>query len=235
MARNVFKPAFYEALEQQVHSLLQRGLSEAPAVGRFSRNLPGYDAYATGFGTADEGPISLFFSHGWRDMLCDLWMITKTPYVFVGAHHHAPGSGSGFIHNDFNPVWFPRTSDDRIQMPDQNLCSYKTGVGTLDDADKVQVVRGAAFLLFVANGAWWPGDGGEIGLYQSADQGIARPTTTCAPVDNTVVTFECTPESFHGYLANRRASRTSIIMWVHRPLEEAVKRFGAERLERWKS
>lgn len=235
VARNVFKLDFYRALERQIRGILRLGLSEVPAVGRFSRNLPGYDAYAIGLGQAEGEPTAIFLSPAWRDLLSGVWGISPTPYLFVGAHHHTPGSRSGFIHNDLNPVWFPRASAGRIQTPHQDLCSYKTGVGSLAPEEKIEVVRGAVLIFYVANDDWRPGDGGETGLYASADARIGQPATGWPPENNTLVSFECTPSSFHGYIANPRISRTSIIMWVHRPLEDAVTLYGEERLERWKS
>jgi 2OG-Fe(II) oxygenase superfamily len=235
VARNVFKLDFYRALERQIRGILAAGVSETPAPGRFSRNLPGYDAYALGLAPQPADPTGLFFSRPWRQLLAGIWGVSETPYVFVGAHHHSPGSRSGFIHNDFNPVWFPRSQGGRIQTPNQDLCSYKTGAGSLADDQKIEVVRGAALIFYLANDPWRPGDGGETGLYASSEAQIGQPATAWPPENNTLVSFECTPSSFHSFIANNRIARTSIIMWVHRPLQEAVARYGAERLERWKS
>ena len=222
VARNVFSRDYYEALERQIRRTLAAGLSETPAPGRFSRNLPGYDAYALGLAPQPDEPTALFFSEPWRELLADLWGISPTPYVFVGAHHHSPGSHSGFIHNDFNPVWFPRTQDGRVQTPNQDLCSYKTGAGPLAPEQKIEVVRGAALILYLANDAWRPGDGGETGLYASSEARIGDAATAWPPHNNTLISFECTPGSFHTFIANTRIARTSIIMWVHRPREEAI-------------
>lgn len=167
-------------------------------------------------------------------MICGLFGIGPTQYVYAGSHHHAIGSESGFIHNDFNPVWFPRSAIENIQLPNYELCSYKTGDGPLQESEKVEVVRGAVVLFFLLNDGWRPGDGGESGLFTSSDAAISEPAVCCPPVNNSLVAFECTPCSFHAFLTNRRLPRTSIIMWVHRTLEEAVQRFGEEHLERWK-
>jgi hypothetical protein len=234
VARDVFEPGFYGALDAQIRAILARGLSETPAAGRFARSLPGYDAYGLALAPGD-GPAGVLLEPGWRDLLADLWGVERMPYVFAGAHHHAPGGRSGFIHNDFNPVWFPRAGAAAIRTPDEARCAYKTGAGSLAGDEKVQVVRGAVVILYVANDPWQDGDGGETGLYASADARIDRPDAVCPPESNTLVSFECTPRSFHGYLASRRRARTSLIMWVHRPLAEARARYGAGELERWKS
>jgi 2OG-Fe(II) oxygenase superfamily len=233
VARNVFTPQFYKALGAELQDILDRGFSEAPSGERFSRSIPGYDAYGISLQQPSPGPLALFLSPAWRDMMCNLFGISATPYVFAGAHHHAVGSKAGFIHNDFNPVWFPLAVDGEIQTPNHQLCSYRTGTGSLDESRKVEVVRGAALIFFLLNDGWRPGDGGETGLYGSGRANISEPADRCPPENNSLLAFECTPRSFHTYLANRRLPRTSIIMWVHRPMGEAVEKYGIERLERW--
>jgi hypothetical protein len=234
IARNVFKPDYYAALECQIRGML-KDLSEVAAPGRLSRNLPGYDAYALGLAAMTGEPTDLFFTLEWRDVVAGIWGVSPTPYMFVGIHHHTRGSASGFIHNDFNPVWFPRAIDERVQTPNNKLCSYKTGAGPLPPEQKVEVVRGAALILYLANRGWWPGDGGEIGLYESPDASVDDPAVAWPPENNSLVSFECTPRSFHTFLTNTRIARTSIIMWIHRPLNEAVSLYGRENLERFAS
>jgi len=235
VARNVFKANFYNALTEQLQEILARGLSDTPDGQRFSRNIPNYDSYGMAFSQTMPDPLGLFLSPSWRDMISGLFGIDPTPYVFAGSHHHAVGSETGFIHNDCNPVWFPRTSGDNIKTPNYELCSYKTGVGPLPESEKAQVVRGAVVLFFLLNDGWRSGDGGETGLYASARSRVSEPDACWPPINNSLVAYECTPNSFHTFLTNTRLPRTSIIMWVHRTMEAAVKKFGEANLERWKT
>ena len=233
-AQGVFTADFYRALADQMTGILSRGLSEAPCRHRFSRSIPGYDSYGIGFHRPLEGPLSIFLTASWRDMLARLFKVEITPYVFAGAHHHTPGSQNGFIHNDFNPTWFVRAGEQEIQTPDPE-CSYRNGSGRFDQASKIEVVRGAVMIFFLLNDGWRPGDGGETALFSSAASPITDPAIRCPPENNSLVAFECTPHSFHTFLQNTRLPRTSIIMWVHRPLEEAAEKYGRDRLERWAS
>jgi hypothetical protein len=233
VARDVFTAEFYGALAAQMRGVLARGLSETPAPDRFSRNIPGYDSYGIGFDASIGGPAAVFLSPAWRDLMCGLFDVGTTPYVFAGSHHHGVGSASGFIHNDFNSVWFRRCAADRIQVPSNDVCSYTRGIGSLAAEEKIEVVRGAVVLFFLLNDGWRPGDGGAIGLFASRTDSVEEPAVSCPPINNSLVVFECTPRSFHAFMTNRRLLRTSIIMWVHRPLAEAVERFGADRLEQW--
>jgi len=235
VACNVFAPLFYEALATSLRRILEAGLSESPIAGRFSRNIPGYDAYGIGINDSLDEPLTLFVSPVWRDLMVRLFAIPETPYVFAGAHHHAVGSLSGFVHNDFNPVWFPRANGSELQIPQQELCAYKTGAGPLSASEKVEVVRGAVVIFYLLNDGWRPGDGGETGLFDTRSARVSEPQARCGPENNSLVAFECTPESYHTFLTNHRLPRTSIIMWVHRPLDDAVAKFGDKYLERWKS
>jgi 2OG-Fe(II) oxygenase superfamily len=231
VARDVFTRDFYRELETEVRDLLALGLSETPRDKGFSRNIRGYDAYGATLPQIRHAPSTIFISPAWRDMLCALHGIAATPYVFAGAHHHPPASPSGLIHNDFNPAWFPRAPDDRMQTPDQYRCSYTTGEGELPAAQKIQVARAAVAIFFVANENLRAGDGGETGVYRSGAQTPRPPDGAWPPTNNTLVTFECTPHSFHRFLTNRRVPRTSIIMWTHCNVEDALKRFGVDSLE----
>jgi hypothetical protein len=233
-AHNIFTADFYAELANQMATILSRGLSESPCRDRFSRSIPGYDSYGIGFHAPFEGPLSLFLTVCWCDMLARLFGVGVTPYVFAGAHHHSRGSQNGFIHNDFNPTWFVRAGQSEIQTPHPD-CSYRNGSGKFDEASKIEVVRGAVMIFFLLNDDWLPGDGGETALYSSPNSPITEPAVCCRPENNSLVAFECTPRSYHTFLQNRRLPRTSIIMWVHRQLEEAAEKFGRERLERWAS
>ncbi|MBT0769064.1 2OG-Fe(II) oxygenase [Kineosporia sp. J2-2] len=235
IAHDVFTPRFYAELSGALRSVLDRGLSETSDRARFSRTMRGYDAYGLSITHETGGPLALFVSPAWRDLLCGLFGVERTPYVYAGAHHHAPFSEDGFIHNDFNPIWFPRSvpGDEAIVTPAFGRCHFKTGEGTLEPHEKVETVRGAVAILYLLNDGWRTGDGGETALFATRSGPLARPQVTAAPVNNSLVAFECTPNSFHAFLKNHRLPRTSIIMWVHRGLAEASQRYGADRLERW--
>jgi len=234
VARNVFTPAFYSALEAEFYMLLAKGLSECPNSARMSRTIAGYDAYGIGFGQFSEGPFALFGFEPWHDMLAGLFDVRATGHVNIGAHHHRAGGLAGWIHNDFNPVWFPVIeSASRIQHPDHSLCIYKTGTGPLQRAQKVEVVRAVAMIFYLCNPGWKEGYGGETGVFSSAAPDT-QPSYRIAPENNSVFVFECTPQSYHSFLANPGMARNSIIMWIHRSMQDATARWPERQLERFK-
>jgi hypothetical protein len=236
VASDVFTPDVYMELADATRKILNRGLSETPCTDRFSRGMAGYDAYGLGITHELGRPFDLFLSPEWRDLLSNLFALGHTPYVFAGAHYHCPDGRTGFLHNDFNPIWFPRAPDNaaRLQLPDPTLCDFKTGAGPAPPEEKIETIRGAVVIYYLLNDGWQAGDGGETGLFTSRFDDPAAPAARCAPRNNGLIAFECTPSSFHAFLANRRP-RTSIIMWVHRTVDEAYERYGGDRIERWQS
>lgn len=232
-AQDVFEQHLYTRLEYEYNNILSRGLSDKPAWGVFSRNMGEYDAYGAGFDKTSTA-LATFMSPEWHDMMASIFGIRGTGYINVGLHHHLVGSKNGFIHNDFNPVWFAVSGEGRIRTPNHALCSYKNGFGPLKAHEKIQVVRGVVMLYYIANGEWYPGDGGETGFFRGYDAKITEPVRTIPPYDNSIVMYECTPKSFHSFLSNKKKPRNCVIMWIHRPIEEAIELYGGDKLERWK-
>src|SRR5262249_26419127 len=96
-ARDVFVPEIHDAMTGQIEALLEQGLMDQPSPGRFSRSMRGYDAYGLGFPAGTPGPVGLFLTREWRDLMCNLFDVAPTPYMFAGAHHHSIGGRDGFI------------------------------------------------------------------------------------------------------------------------------------------
>jgi hypothetical protein len=218
----------------QFQELLQRGLSETHVSGKFARNIKGYDAYALSFSPALDGPLAIFVSREWHDMLARLLGIEATGDINGGFHHHLPGSGSGRPHNDLNPGWFvdsPRT--DGINVSNYEKCDYNSGQIYKPGLKARETVRAAALLFYLNNPSWRQGDGGETGLYLDAGQAVDQPSEAPPPVDNSLLLFECTPHSYHAFLQNHRNPRNSLIMWLHRTKAEVERRWGGGSIVYW--
>lgn len=224
-ARRVFPQNQYNELADAVKGLIDGGTMQ--------RSMAGYDALGCGITPTSPSPLPMFCDVPWRDWQSNLFNVSLTPYVSAGIHHHLTGSKSGFIHNDFNPVWFPKATSD-IQIAREDICTYKFGDGTLADSEKIRVVRGVVMIFYLLNDNWKIGDGGATGLYTSKNSPVRQPVQRCRPVNNSMIMFECTPNSWHTFLSNIVAPRTSIIMWTHRPYDEAISIYGEENLEQWK-
>jgi hypothetical protein len=236
VAQNVFKSGLYGQMAAQFQSMLDKGVSDNPAQDRFARTIKGYDAYAMSFTSSLDGPLAFFVSRPWHDMLARFLGIEATGDINGGFHHHEPGSGSGRPHNDLNPGWFvdaPR--HDGINVSSYEICDYHTGKAASADAKRRETVRAAALLFYLNNPPWSPGDGGETGLYLDPNQPIDEPTARAAPVNNSLLLFECTPHSYHAFLRNHRSGRNSLIMWLHRTKAEVETRWGNRAIVYWPS
>jgi hypothetical protein len=175
----------------------------------------------------------LFATEEWHDLLASLFDVVASGHVNLGAHHHQIGSANGWIHNDFNPVWFPSGYAGRPCFPDHERCRYQSGAGSLAAEEKVEVVRAVAMIFYLLNGGWVERDGGETALFQSAKSAIDRPDARIPPLNNSILVFECTPGSYHAFLQNPGRPRNSVIMWIHRSMDDAMARWRATDLQRW--
>ena len=232
-AANVFSPTMYDELVAGFETVLARGLSETNDGTRFSR-LSGYDAYGLSFSERLHPAFRLFVSHAWHDLVAGLFDVETTGDIRGGLHHHRVGSRDGQVHNDLNPGWFvDRPNAEGINLANLKLCNYFNGETSPGAGRPRQTIRGIAMLYYLDNGPWRPGDGGETGLYSRSVIPVAQADLRVPPIDNTMLLFECTPWSYHAFLANPRKPRNSVIMWLHRPRTSVISRWGEGRIVPW--
>ncbi|MGI8762164.1 MAG: 2OG-Fe(II) oxygenase [Jatrophihabitantaceae bacterium] len=227
VAENVFTPAFYGEL----HAEFERIQREHPEA--FQRSMAGYDAAGAEVAAHRDGPLGIFVSREWHDLLAGVAGVRATADVAASLHHHEPGSASGWPHNDLNPGWFGDPAADAGQI----VVTGASGVGyhhgnRPPGVEARETVRAVSLLFFLANPPWQPGDGGETGLFASVDAAGRGQRVTVAPVNNSLVLFECTPLSWHCFLANA-TPRNSVVMWLHRRRDEVVRRWGEHSIVHW--
>jgi LPS sulfotransferase NodH len=222
VAHDVFRADVYARIEAAYAELLTRP-------GAFDRNSNGYDVFSHTFDAATSAPLSLFCSREWHDLVAAVCGVRGTGHVFAGLHHHGAASHSGSPHNDLNPGFFARAAADHEVLLASAACDYFTGIAAQPGVVPIETVRGVAMIFFVCNGPWHPGDGGEVALHRTAsDAPVAVP-----PIDNSMLLFECTPNSLHAFMSNRVRPRNSVILWVHRARTEVVARWGDAAIVRW--
>jgi hypothetical protein len=220
-AQDVFVPEFYAAFQEAFFKMIQVDQSY----------LPQHDIHGITITPGQEGAIAFFASKTWHDFLAKLLGIKVTAHVNVGLHRHRIRSANGFPHNDLNPGWFvDHETNEGIVLAQPDLCSYTDGQIRQPNIKPRQVVRAAALIFYLANPQWYPGDGGETGLYERYSDSPEQPYLAIPPINNSLLAFECTPYSLHGFISNRRTIRHSVVMWLHRERSEVVARWGEEAI-----
>lgn len=226
VAHNVFVRRCYAELDAEFRRI-QREHPET-----FRRDMIGYDASGSDVDRYRDGPLGLFVSREWHDLLAGVAGVAASGDVSASVHHHDPGGAPGWPHNDLNPGWFadPAPSLDEVRVPGDGQIGYHHGERP-DGVSARETVRAVSMLFYLANPAWAPGDGGETGLYSGPAS--PRPAAIVPPINNSLVLFECTPFSWHGFLGNRTKPRNSIVLWLHRAKDEAQARWGKQSIVYW--
>jgi hypothetical protein len=233
VAGEVFAEQFAAALQDAFGELLARGCSEHYEDARLSHNMQHSDAYGWDFPADIDGPLGFFYSSAWLDVLMRITGIEATRDVNAALHHHPPGSAHGRVHRDLNIGWFsdqPRA--DGVNPMDLRRCSYTNGRQFAPDAQPRQTVRAATMIYFLANSTWRSGDGGETGLYRCGSDAVTSPAAAIAPVNNSLLVFENGPRSYHSFMRNLHRPRNSIILWLHRSVEQTSQRWGRKAIGR---
>lgn len=234
-SRDVFTARWYEQLEGAHEHLLAKGLSDELDGDRLSRNMPGTDAFGWNLPPRPAGALGMFYDQNWHDLVARLTGVHATGDVSCAVHHHLPGSAAGRVHRDLGVGWFPGASSTGVVNPaDRSHCSYIYGDTQGSGADIHEAVRAVTMIFYLANPPWVQGDGGETGLYRRGTDAVGSPVVRIAPVNNSLVIFENTPWAFHAFMSNIRSPRNSIVLWLHRTIDEAQRRFGKDALYRWR-
>jgi hypothetical protein len=220
-AVNVFVPAVYQALVEDFRQWQRSTGGGAP--------LPGHDLSGATVTRAWTGPLRLFTSRGWCDLVAGATGTTGlTRHVNVGLHRHEPHSSPGFPHTDLNPGWFPRAAGDAIVLADPHRVEYTTGTTRDGGRPARPVVRAVAVLFYLANPPWRADHDGRTGLYRSGRDDPAEPAAAVPPHSNSLLAFECTPWSFHGFTGGGSVPRNSVVQWLHRPRKAVESRWGPD-------
>jgi hypothetical protein len=227
---DVFVPSVYDQLAVAFREVLASG-SDRGKGARLAYYGAKFDGYVLPFRSGLSGPLAIFASRAWVELLARATGVAATADVNGALHHHARGSQNGFVHKDYSACWFiDRPRADGVNLSDNALCDYRTGKTTVAGAVARERVRAVAMIYYLNNAPWVEGDGGETGLYLNANDDVEQPAATIPPVNNSMLVFECSPHSCHSFISSRRNARNSVVMWLHRTKESAIARWGGESI-----
>lgn len=227
---DVFVPSVYEQLVAEFRGVLASGADRSGSA-RLAYYGAKFDGHILSFRPSLRGPLAIFASRAWLALLAHATGVEVTADINGALHHHAKGSRSGFVHKDYSACWFiDRPRPDGVNISHNALCDYRSGKTTVAGAIPRERVRAVAMIYYLNNAPWRKGDGGETGLYLSADDDVGRPAATVPPVNNSMLVFECSPRSNHSFISNRCNARNSVAMWLHSTQERAIGRWGADSI-----
>jgi len=226
VVQGVFTDDCYARLADAFRSTL------APVVHR--GYLKDHDIHGTTLGPDQTEMFAPLLGRAWHDLLASTFGVPATGHVLAGIHHHVVESSDGFPHNDLNSGWFVGKPDPRdVVLSSPLLADYTSGqvLGTgLNADDLVHTVRAVAMIFYLCNADWSPGDGGTTGLYRGAEDDVDCPVVDVSPINNSLLAFECTPSSYHGFRRNTVSERNSIVLWLHQPLDHVINRWGEDAI-----
>ncbi|VFB00439.1 Predicted proline hydroxylase [Nocardia cyriacigeorgica] len=225
-ARDVFAPEFYRRLADE----FDRARREH--ADRFAKVADNYGASGIRLTELSNGPLAVFQSREWHDMIAGVAGVEATGDVEASLHSHPVDSPRGWPHNDLAPAWFAGAAPGpgEVRVPEPSV-DTKTGPRGTDIVAR-ETVRAVTLLFYLANEPWEPGGGGETALFSRGERG-ARPAKLVPPLNNSLVMFECTPRSWHAFAGANTAERNCVVMWLHRPKADVVRRWGGDRIVQW--
>jgi hypothetical protein len=227
-ATDVLDATAYDRVSAAFEAVLETTAGKRDGRYRLVQSAANYDARMLAIDDDLRAAFDPFFSDAWIAGLERFLSIPSLGRVDGALHSSPRGSRSGWIHNDLCSAWFHEESPPAggIVFADRRQCDYFTGRPKQASANPTEYVRAAALIYYLCNDAWKPGGGGETALYSASRQ---DPTTRCelvAPVNNTLLLFECSPHSHHRFVQNPGCVRNSIIFWLHVDVAFAQSRWG---------
>lgn len=222
-----------EVLDREAYRRVEGNALSLVAKVEATRAHGDYDAAIYKLDAQAGKLLAPLFEPQWLSMVARSFDLELGYEIDAAIHDHPPDSRPGWIHNDFNPGRFPAVSaSDEVTFSGQAGVTYRiTDKESIGDGARL-MVRRIAGIYYFGNEDWQPEHGGETGLYWSAGP-MPREHQRIAPLDNSLVLFECGPNAYHRFLGTRRRRR-SIVFWMHCTPEQAQARWPDHSLVYWR-
>ena len=234
--RDFLRAEHYRTAEATFQEILDNTEGRAAGTLRLEFSASNYSARMLAISHRLAPRFCPIFSESFIRSLYDLMGLPYLPRIDAALHSNPAGSPHGWIHNDFCSAWFDESepSNGALTFPNRARVQYFDGVVKAKGAKPVEYARAATLIFYLANHGWEPGDGGETGLYSSARESLRTTCELAAPENNTALFFECSPHSYHRFVANPGRIRNSLILWLHCEVDYAQTKWGRAGLTRRK-
>lgn len=217
---DLLPPEIYNELCAYLAAVKARGVSESPSLNAFypfkyvTGYLEKYGGYFYPPRFGEHRVMDLFFSVTWNVFIERLMRQPTNEYISTTLHWHTPGNKQGWVHNDYQKVFF------------HNRNRLTNGMVVQSNTDKVftgEAVRSVAVLYYLGNAPWIEGNGGETGIFTSPQ---SPPTALVTPQNNRLLVMKISPSSFHAFMGNT-VDRHAIVQWFHVDTSEAIADYGS--------
>ncbi|MFA5132147.1 MAG: 2OG-Fe(II) oxygenase [Candidatus Paceibacterota bacterium] len=215
---NFFSEEIYEGLCAYVHNVKKRGFSESPSTTKFypfkyvTGYLEKYGGYFYPPRHNENKFMDIFFSVRWNLFIEKLMGQNTNEFISTTVHLHTEGNKNGWVHNDYQKVFFNRKD---------TLSNGMVTQSNTEDEFTDEAFRSIAVLYYFDNDTWKDGDGGETGIFSSPSSGLFAKV---APKNNRLLVMKISPKSFHAFMGNK-TDRNAIVQWFHVDTEEALKEY----------
>jgi len=234
-AADVLDEEAYRSVATSFQKILDATDSGGPAEHRLAQSTSNYDARMLSLQGDLVHSFAPFLTEEWLRSLAALYELPFLARVDAALHSSPRNSRTGWVHTDFCSAWFDegrKIFPGELLFPDRSRCNYFEGTAKTADAKPVEYIRALTMIFYLCNNEWKAGDGGETGLYSTAKPTPESMKTLLPPINNRLLLFECSPHSYHRFIANPGRVRNSLILWLHSTVESTESQWGTGTVRR---
>lgn len=230
IVEDAFRPEVYDLLCARHEQLRGKPTRSGPVGGpRAGSTLEGL---AIDGGDLSRYPLSIIGSSVLQAYLAGFTGLAPNDHVMAGIQRRPPATRREPVHTEWSIVSMPRRGGDTKPAVPGQLQSWQEGCVYGDDsADRqpntVKMGRAMACVMFLDNGRWSAGDGGEITVESPFEEGSPA-VSRFAPIDNTILAFETGPLSDRSIEPSTRPFH-SYVWWYHASMPYLEARHGREQ------
>jgi hypothetical protein len=204
---NFFNNETYDGICSYYNILIKRGLSDKPSNNQFypfkyvTGYLEKYGGYFYPPKFQEDTYMDIFFSIAFNSYIEKLTHVVTNMFLSTTIHFHTAGNKDGWVHNDYQKVFFH--NDDKLS----NGMIFQNNSRTTFTHSTMRAIG----VIYYFNNNWKDGDGGETGIYENPKE---SPVFKVEPKNNRILIFPIKKNSFHAFLGNN-IPRNAIVSWYH--------------------
>lgn len=228
---NAFPQKIYLDLEEKFQNTLDRGINLSWEKDSFSY-LQIYDSFIWTPSPAQRPFSQIFFTPDWLDFINSFFPeVNRTNETGLTFHHRPAKSRNGLT---WNGMAYGAFKNDPLRNGINawyHQCRHaQDPESRTHQTDILYRVRCIAVFYFLNNKNWRHGDGGiELCVNEKA----GSTPSYIAPLNNRLLIFPITPESFHYFRANITNEQNCLVQYLFEDPEDTFVRYDRTHLSSW--